>query len=334
MRGRAIALGIIGVAAAMVAWFLLSRVGIQPEAPADDKQSAGAAPGADMQAAPAGFFAAFTAGGPILIGLVADVKPAAAGEPVTKGDLIMEVEETLRGRDLPDTLELPFELRGADPRRPPTLWDRVSPRAGKRVCVILAPGKDPRLARCVLDLDGDDMALLPVLRRMLELEALPEGDRRSKLLAALADSAPWIRALAAELFLATEARADPRARSELLAALAPAARDRDRPLDERLQAVSITGLKVYDGFTADDPVNYEVLSFLAGLLTDPSSRVRGEAVHLLHGYLLGAGTLRPSAPRIQLGERERTIEQLKRDIEDRTYFAGAAGELLVLLTGG
>lgn len=284
----------------------------------------------DWEYTPPMLYSAYTAGGPIVLGTITDVRRT-AGE-ADRGELTIAIEEELRGVGLPAALDLPFERRPRETTRPPLLWDRVPPEAGKRVCVILE--NDASAGRCVLDIDGADNRFLPVLKRMVALETLPAPERKVKLLGALTDSSPLVRALATELLLAMEASGSPEIRRELLGALLGLARDPRRTLAERLQAASFAGFKVYDGFSADDPVNYEVLSSLTGLLTDPETRIRGNAAHMLHGYLLGAGTLRPSPQRIRIDERERVLGQLKKDIEARSYFADAAAGLLELFAKG
>jgi hypothetical protein len=275
------------------------------------------------EAPPPLFYAAFVAGGPIVIGTITDVAVSEPLDGVERGRLALAVEKVLRGDGVGESLELPFERLPQDGRRPPVLWDHAAPEAGKHVCVILAPGPSrgvpPQTARCVFEVNGPGAAYLTVLERMVELESAPDSVR----IAALDDPPPQVRALATELLLHSRDRADPEVRSTLFRALGTRARSGELRAEERLQAIGLLGFRVYDGFSRDDAVNYEVLSLLASLLADGEPRVRAQAAAILHGYLLGPGTVKPSPERITV-DRDHVLKQLKRDIAAGVPFAAQA----------
>jgi hypothetical protein len=272
---------------------------------------------------PTSLYLAFRKGGPILSGTIAQVDP-------DKRVITLTVTEQLRGRVAQPAVTITYTIAPLDRRRPPMVWQRVAPVVGKRVVVLLDGAGPPYQAFEVLDLGGGDDRFLPTLRRMIELER-PGADARRRLVDAVSDSSDLVRALAIDQLMNVECVRDLACKRDVLGIVFKKATDARAPAAERLAAVNAIGLKIYDGSSADAPINAAVLANLFELTTSPDADVRAEAVMILAGYLLGAGSARPAMPDLPAAVAQRVRMSLQAEARSGSAVSRQAGELLRLI---
>jgi hypothetical protein len=272
---------------------------------------------------PPGLYGAFRRGGPIVIGTITALD-------TTAHVVTLNVSEQLRGRLTSVTVTIPYETTPPDRRRPPMLWQRVAPVVGKRILVLLDRGEPPWRAAELLDLGTGEDRWLPILRRMIELEK-PGPDARRRLLDAVSDPSDLIRALAIDQLLTVECVRDAGCKRTLLDAVFARATDRQAPIDDRLAAVHVIGLKIYDGSAADAPLNTTVLTDLFELAVSDSQPVREEAIQILSGYYFGPGLAKPAVPPLEPARRTQIRNALQVEAQRRGAFARQAADLAALL---
>lgn len=285
--------------------------------------------------APSLLYLAFTQGGPILIGDIVKVEFLGnkGDESSTRGELTVTISDRIRGRELPQELALPFVLgEQRSLKRPAFVWNRVHPKEGKQVCLILQELHGQLFASCVLDLDSGEGVFVPILRRMVGLEGQATQGRKQELFDALSDTSPLIRTLSVELLVGKIAPSVPVVRTELFEVLEAIARDDKLPADRRIEAIGMIGHKVYDGFSPDGELNVKILSFLMNTLADRERGARGEAVQILHGYLFAGGATKPSVDKLEIQDPQKIIQHLRQDIQDGQYYAAQAERVLRLVT--
>jgi hypothetical protein len=280
---------------------------------------------------PAEVYNAILRGGPVVRGtIVAITQPTASSQG---GMLTFAVREQLRGPPVPQLLTLPYQPQPGSPpaKRPLWLWEHMTAAAGKNLLVVLAQNKGSWEAAGLLDLDGDEAGALPQVRRVLELEKDAEGRQKGPLLDAVSDSSLFVRGAAIEFLTARVCPADAACRAALLDAVAKVAQNPQS--DQRVWAIDIIGSKVYAGFHAGDDVDAKAALVLAGLLADPDSATRGEAVQFVHGLLLGGGSVRPEI-HLSGALKGEVMARLRHDAGSSLAFAVQAGELAKALENG
>jgi len=275
-------------------------------------------------------YRAFLQGDLIVSGTVAEVTPA--GSP-DRGTFRFTVREQLRGKPVPGELTLSYEIFPPDPRRPPVLWQRVRPAAGKNLVLFLAPEGDKFRVDGVLDLGGDDAKALPLIRQSLQLEDAAGKKDKQPLLNATGDPSPFVRGVALTFLISKVCPNDAACRTEMLDRMAAIARNPTEKREQRVWAVDTIATKVYFGFRNGDEVDRKAAMALAGLMADPDPAVRGEAIQFLHGYILGQGTVKPDLSG-NLPGRRAIVEQLRRDAESNLPFAAQARDLAPIVAQG
>jgi hypothetical protein len=278
--------------------------------------------------APPTFYSAFRKDGPILVATIEAVLSPNGG---ITGKLRVGVQRTIRGPEMPSTFDLPFTFTTPNPKRPPTLWDRVPPSEHAQICVLLSSDTNHPSAECILEPVGKDRELMPVLSQMVALERSIVTNGGTNLLEEVANANPLIRSLATDLLLFQVTRERPGVRAEVLDKLVVLACNQTNRSEARVQAVSNIGHKVYQGFSTDDRIDGEAVASLFGLVTNSTIEVRAQAVQVLHSLFFGGGAQKPSLAAIALNRAD-TTNQLYLDAMARVYFSNQAEDLLKLLS--
>jgi hypothetical protein len=269
-------------------------------------------------------YSAFLSGGPIASGTVAAVDTSG-------GVLTLTVNEQLRGKPLGNTILVPYSPPSPNLKRPPEPWDGIDPVPGKQLMLFLAGEAASWEVREVLDLTGEQARWVPVIRRMIEMES--DKVTKQSLLNDVTDSSQIIRALATKLLTDKVCVSDLSCKQEILNSLRSKAEDAKTPSPRRVESVQVIGTKLYDGFSADDPINQVVLKTLLEFTASADERVRAEAIQIASGYLLGAGSSKPKLPPLTSAQRNTIIAQLQMEGRQNSSVAGQANALAHLLSG-
>jgi hypothetical protein len=272
-------------------------------------------------------YSAFIKNGPIVEATITTIKPSAPGSET--GTLAIEVTGELRGHLQKKQFEIPYSTH-LNPKYPPFVWERAAPVAGHHVVLFLIEQQGLTYADEVLDLDAGEQKYMPKLQALLALEKQGASGDVKPLLDDLGSADQDIRSLASRLLLDKRCMAPAPCRAETLDKLTAIAHDRSRPKAERVWAVVQIGHNVYLGIPASAATDQAAANALTGLLVDPETAIRDEAVQDLHGLLLGGGTAKPKIE-LSAAERTKVVEQLNKDAQAGLAYSSKARELSELI---
>jgi len=249
------------------------------------------------------------AGGSIIAGTITDRLPASQDAPM--GSVTITVDRYLRGAHFPsESVTLPVDwTKGPSVGwilRPP-IWHDATLQPGERLLLMLFKQNNQR-ALCVTDL-GVQPDVLPMVERMVALDSAEGGAKITGMEAALSDNSPAVRAFAID-YLDSSGVRDPAVRQFVFQHFKAIALNPQNPRRmEALEAIKWS----YDSFANGSELNYRILSFVADRMADPDPQVRSVAIQFIHSMLFGGGTNRPNPAKIQLTNRAKVLQQLKRD---------------------
>jgi hypothetical protein len=269
--------------------------------------------------------AGFSAGGPIVVGTIANTRIQDSSTAIT-----LFVTDSLRGSLTPgQSVNVPVDWTGSPNGwvgRPP-VWAGVRPEVGKHVLIMFLDSAGALLPKCVLDMDSADAKAIPVIKRMVDLENTPAAQKLTAMEKALVDPDIAVRNLAVNYLTSPKMR-DPNARLQVLQHFAPIASNPNSP--RRTEALGFIK-RAYDGWSSASDVNYQILSFFADQLTDPDEEVRSIAVQYLHSKFFGGGKTVPDISRVRVSDPAGAARQLQKDVADQQPYAEQAARVRTLL---
>jgi len=245
-------------------------------------------------------------GGPILRGAITDIHK----ESEHHGTVTLQVLEKLRDSNVADKLEVPFdsngEKTGAFFHRPP-VWYGVVPKPGKQILLLLKKGTKDFRPTCVVDADQGGAEAVDVVKRLARLESAPEQERTALLEGAFFnDPSQTVRSYA--LRQLTGSSGKPEARKRIFEVEVPHAMNPSDPRrEEALDALEWA----YNGFEADNTLNYRILSVFAELTADKNSSTKGHAMGFLHSVFLGAGKRKPDITKVNIPQKAKLALQME-----------------------
>ncbi|HEY7338938.1 MAG TPA: hypothetical protein VH639_28875 [Bryobacteraceae bacterium] len=280
-------------------------------------------------------YRAFLTNSSIVTGRITSVRPIETlmgkrGSQSSQGMVTVSITNRLRGDVSSPEITISYIVNAPNSKYPPFGWSRVPPVEGMNVLLFLTGPTPHWEAVEILDLQRDeDKAWVPVIRKMLSLEADAARGEKAPLFQALGGDDRVIRSLACELLLTRVCANDNEGRMKVLQQLVSVAGDTHRKLTDRTWAVSNIAHSVITGSRPNDPADQAAIASLALVLTYPETELRSEAVQTLDSLFFGIGTTKFSL-HVTPAVREQALRQLQKDGESNIYFASQARQLVPL----
>jgi len=274
-------------------------------------------------------YSAFTQSTLIVRGQITSINPRKTGDPQASDSVTLRVTETLLGKSPQADLRLSYYPSLPSVKRPPRVWDRVVPVVGKNILAFLRIDGESLRPMEVLDIDGTDRDVLPMIQKMLEVQQWAEKKEFDRLFSIVDDPSPLIRNLAVDQLVGT-ASGDSKIQQRLFTLLKTTILNSHATVDQRTEAIMMSGTRLFGSGSTE--LNNEILAVLLEACGDPEIEVRGEAIQLLYGYSLGSSNAaRYAILSIPLPKLRVVVDRLSQDVSKSAYFSAQAKELLNVL---
>ncbi|HEY2469883.1 MAG TPA: hypothetical protein VGI45_18845 [Terracidiphilus sp.] len=268
-------------------------------------------------------YLSFNKNGPIAIGKIASLQLAQQSAVSEIGTLSLDITEQLRGDPLPSRVEVRFgwvdpsssEFLGRLKGPPPGGFDRLRPVAGMHVLLMFdrrKPTTVPPLA--VLDLDSEEAAWVPLIKRAIAGESLQGADRVNALLHGLNDPQKFIRTVSMHALLqGTECQSGSACADSAVTILGVRANRGTKA--ERLEAISWLAHQFYFEYEDAGPTstNNKIAATILTLVGDPDPSIRGQAIDNLDQVLSPGNKWRPDLAHLAIPDRSAVVEALRRE---------------------
>ena len=265
----------------------------------------------------------------IVAGTITEIRPGSPNAPLGSYQSVaratVSADRYVRGAHFPnEAVSLPVDWTYGQSRpwilRKP-IWADVDVKQGERLLLAVmstaemgTPG-DPNefVATCVLEYD-DYAPIVPTIERMVLLDSAEGTAKIAQMKKALSDRTPAVRSLAINYLTSVQLR-DPSVRQYVFRHFAPIALDSRNP--ERDQAFYAIR-EARDPIAGNTDLNYRILSFVTDRIGDSDPRISSSALQYIYSTLFGGGTYRPDPAKFRLNNREAVLQQLRRQISDRS----------------